>query len=94
MQEDAPVTLLNVPAGHGVAEVLPVPLSKEPAGVIVQEVAPETLLKVPAEHGVAEVAPVALTKEPAGASVQAAAAPVLKEPGAQRVEEVAPGPAA
>ena len=56
MQEIAEA-LLNVPAAHNVAEVLPV-VEKEPAGAGVQALAPVVLLNVPAGQGVAEVLPV------------------------------------
>ena len=53
---DAPAPLV-VPAGHGVAAVLPVPLAYVPAGAVVQVAEPAVLLNVPAGHSVAEVAP-------------------------------------
>jgi hypothetical protein len=61
VQEAAPGAL-QVPAGHGVGAVFPVPPSKYPAGVVVQEVAPAALLKVPAGHGVGDVFPVPPSK--------------------------------
>ena len=53
MQAVAPAALLN-----SVAEVLPVPLAKEPAGASVQANAPVVLLNVPAAQSVAVVLPV------------------------------------
>jgi hypothetical protein len=56
----APAALLNVPAGHCVADVLPVPLAYEPAGANVHAAAPAALLNVPAGHCVADVLPIPL----------------------------------
>ena len=53
VQAIAPVVLLNVPAEHGAAEVLPVDGTEEPAGAGVQAVAPvlqRVLTRVPG-HG-------------------------------------------
>jgi hypothetical protein len=53
--------LLNVPAAHNAAEVLPGDATEEPAGAGVQAVAPAVLLNVPAGHSIDDVLPVPLS---------------------------------
>jgi hypothetical protein len=55
VQAAAPAALLNDPAAHGVAAVLPFPLAYEPAGASVQAAAPAALLNDPAGHNVLPV---------------------------------------
>ena len=85
MQPTAPAAVVNVPAGHRVAEELPPTATKLPAGAGIHAAAPITSLNVPGKHGVAEVLPDPAAKLPAGARVHGVLPAALKLPAGQAV---------